>query len=118
MWFVKRLIPKEDENMIVAAIKKAELNTSGEIRVHIESECKEGNPLARAIYVFNMLGMYKTAARNGVLIYVAKKATSLQSLGMMELTESSRIIIGITYAQQCLKISLKGSMPVEYAMQF
>ena len=81
MWFIKRLISKEDENMIVAAIKKAELNTSGEIRVHIESECKEENPMARAIYLFNVLGMYKTAARNGVLIYVAKKSRKFAIIG-------------------------------------
>lgn len=36
MFFRKRLIPKKEERMIVAAIKEAELQTSGEIRVHIE----------------------------------------------------------------------------------
>ena len=60
---------KEEQARIVRAIEEAELNTSGEIRVHVESKCK-GDAVSRAIYVFNYLKMYKTAQRNGVLVYV------------------------------------------------
>ena len=42
---------KEEQQNIVAAIKEAELNTSGEIRVHIENHCKEA-ALERAAEVF------------------------------------------------------------------
>lgn len=52
------------------AIKEAELNTSGEIRVHIEDKCKV-DVLDRAAYLFKKLGMQKTELRNGVLIYLA-----------------------------------------------
>ncbi len=62
-------LSKEEQSLIVSTIKEAELETSGEIRVHIESKCK-ADLMQRAVYVFNYLKMYKTAARNGVLIYI------------------------------------------------
>ena len=66
----KEFLGKENEKMIVEAIAKAEANTSGEIRVHIESKCK-GEVLDRAAWLFKKLGMQATAARNGVLIYLS-----------------------------------------------
>ena len=54
----------------MAAIHQAERETSGEIRVHVEST-SGGDPLARAKEVFNRLGMARTALHNGVLIYLA-----------------------------------------------
>ena len=63
-------LSKNEENLIIAAIKEAELDTSGEIRVHIESKCKT-DLMQRAVYIFNYLDMHKTAQRNGILIYVA-----------------------------------------------
>ncbi|MGM9774303.1 MAG: TPM domain-containing protein [Candidatus Egerieousia sp.] len=81
MLFRHRLISREDEWKIVASIKEAELNTSGEIRVHIESVCEEADPIARAVYLFNELGMYRTKARNGVLIYVALKSHLFAIIG-------------------------------------
>jgi len=62
---------KEEKALVKSAIEKAELNTSGEIRVHLENHCKEENVLDRAAQVFAELGMQKTEARNGVLIYMA-----------------------------------------------
>lgn len=61
---------KEQQNHILTSVKEAELGTSGEIRVHIETECKE-DVLDRAAWVFEKLGMKKTAERNGVLFYLA-----------------------------------------------
>ena len=55
---------------MIVAIQKAEKNTSGEIRIHIENHFT-GNILDRAAKVFAQLKMHKTALRNGVLIYVA-----------------------------------------------
>ena len=52
-------LSKEDQNRIVKAIEEAELNTSGEVRVHLESKCK-GDAVQRAVFVFNFLKMYKT----------------------------------------------------------
>ena len=65
---------------IVDAIKTAELNTSGEIRVHIETVCK-GNVLDRASQVFAKLEMHKTELRNGVLIYLAIESKTFAIIG-------------------------------------
>ena len=61
---------QEQKNIITEAIKSAELNTSGEIRIHIESKCKI-DVLDRASEIFSKLQMHKTEQRNGVLFYVA-----------------------------------------------
>lgn len=74
------LFTKEDEKAIVDAIKEAELNTSGEVQVHIESHCK-GNVLDRAARVFSILKMHKTKLRNGVLFYLAVKDHKYAILG-------------------------------------
>lgn len=81
MLFRKRLIDRESERKIVAAIQEAELKTSGEVRVHIERKCPGGDPIARAIHIFNAIGMYKTAQRNGVLIYVALESHKFSIIG-------------------------------------
>ena len=71
---------KEEQQKIVAAIKEAELNTSGEIRVHIENHCKE-EALERAAEVFYDLKMNQTAARNGILFYLAVKDHKFAVIG-------------------------------------
>ncbi|MGY5352676.1 TPM domain-containing protein [Wenyingzhuangia sp. IMCC45533] len=71
---------KEQEALIVKAIQEAEKNTSGEIRVHVEASF-EGDPMDRAIDVFNNLEMFKTQARNGVLFYIATASKQFVILG-------------------------------------
>lgn len=71
---------KEEQQNIVAAIKEAELNTSGEIRVHIENHCKKES-LERAAELFYELKMDHTAARNGVLFYLAVKDRKFAVIG-------------------------------------
>lgn len=71
---------KEQKNLIENAIREAELNTSGEIRVHIETEIK-GDVLDRAAYLFEYLGMHKTEQRNAVLFYLATKTRKFAILG-------------------------------------
>ena len=61
---------KEQQDQILAAVRGAEKETSGEIRVHIESVLTE-DVLDRAAWLFHKLGMDKTADRNGVLFYLA-----------------------------------------------
>lgn len=68
------------QEAIVQAIHKAEQNTSGEIRVHIDQKCSD-DPVKRAIQVFQKLGMQKTALRNGVLIYLALNDRKLAIIG-------------------------------------
>ena len=52
------------------AIRLAEKNTSGEIRVHIEQTTSKV-PFDRALEVFYELKMNETQLQNGVLIYLA-----------------------------------------------
>lgn len=66
----KLFFTTSEQARIVEAIRIAELNTSGEIRVHIEAKC-EGNPYDRATILFDELGMQKTNLKNGVLFYLA-----------------------------------------------
>lgn len=61
---------KEDETRIIQAIQDAERNTSGEIRVHLEKTL-EDSVLQEATRTFAKLEMHQTAARNGVLIFIA-----------------------------------------------
>jgi uncharacterized membrane protein len=67
---VENFLSEEEEQEIVQAILKAEQNTSGEIRVHIESHTRLDH-FERAKEVFHLLKMDNTKDENGVLIYVA-----------------------------------------------
>ena len=58
------------EQEIIAAIRIAEKNTSGEIRVHIEASADK-DVLERSLEVFHLLKMHNTKEQNAVLIYVA-----------------------------------------------
>ncbi len=70
----------QDKDRIVNAVREAELNTSGEIRVHIENHCRS-DVMHRAAFVFDKLGMSKTDLRNGVLFYLAVKDKKFAILG-------------------------------------
>jgi len=76
----RKFLGKEGRIKVIEAIKAAELNTSGEIRVHIESRIK-GDALDRAVYVFSFIGMQKTRERNGVLFYLALENRKFAILG-------------------------------------
>lgn len=66
----KRFLGPEAEKQVIQAIQQAERDTSGEIRVHLDTH-SDKTPLARAKEVFAHLNMHRTQARNGVLFYVA-----------------------------------------------
>lgn len=76
----KNIFSAEDKKKIVTAIELAEKNTSGEIRVHVESSCK-GDVLDQAAYIFKKLNMNKTELRNGVLFYLSVKNRKFAILG-------------------------------------
>ncbi|WP_462318337.1 TPM domain-containing protein [Marinilabilia sp.] len=76
----EKLFSEEQKAKIVEAIKEAELNTSGEIRVHIEKSCPE-DVMDRAAFIFEKLKMHKTELRNGVLFYLAVKDRKFAILG-------------------------------------
>jgi len=62
------------------AIKAAEKNTSGEIRLYVEDKCKE-DVLDHAAFLFAELEMHKTKLRNGVLFYLAMQDHKFAILG-------------------------------------
>jgi uncharacterized membrane protein len=65
---------------IKRAIEVAEMNTSGEIRVHMEDSCKT-DVFDRAVVIFHKLEMHKTKLRNGILFYVAVKDRKFVIIG-------------------------------------
>ena len=76
----KSFFSKEEKQQIVNAIKVAELNTSGEIRVHIENKCP-GDVLDRGMYWFEKMGIHNTELHNGVLFYLAVKSRKFAIIG-------------------------------------
>ncbi|MBR7026172.1 MAG: TPM domain-containing protein [Bacteroidales bacterium] len=80
------ILSQEQQLKIVDAIVKAEDCTSGEIRVHVEPKCKT-DPVTRAVKVFNRLEMYDTAARNGVVIYLAYESRVCAIIGDVAINE-------------------------------
>ena len=77
---VEDFLTASEEAEIVEAIRKAESNTSGEIRVHLEAHA-EIDAYDRAEEVFHYLHMDNTKNSNGVLIYVAVEDRTLVILG-------------------------------------
>ncbi len=71
---------KEQQEQIRAAITEAEKETSGEIRVHIETKLR-GSVLDRAAWIFHRLGMHATENHNGVLFYLAVKNRQFAVIG-------------------------------------
>ena len=66
---------------MVEAIRSAELQTSGEIRLFVESKCSFINPVDRAIELFGELNMQQTKDRNAVIVYIALKDKQLAVFG-------------------------------------
>ena len=69
----KQFFSHDEQERIITAIRNAEQQTSGEIRVYTESRCRFVDPLDRAAEIFWSLKMDHTEDRNAVLIYVAMK---------------------------------------------
>ncbi len=67
----KQFFSAKEKEQIVEAIRIAEKETSGEIRVYVESKNPLVNTLERAAEIFAQLKMHQTAQRNAVLLYVA-----------------------------------------------
>ena len=76
----RQILNDEEDRHVVEAIKKAELNTSGEIKVHIENRCK-GDVEERSLFVFKKLKLNETKLHNGVLIYLAVRDHKFAILG-------------------------------------
>ena len=76
----EEFLTHEQEQEIVEAIRLAEKETSGEIRVHIEKETSV-DAFARATEVFHLLKMDQTELKNGVLIYLAVQNHNFAIIG-------------------------------------
>ncbi len=77
---VKEFFTEEQKALIKSAIEKAEHKTSGEIRLHLENDCK-GDAVERAVVLFHRLRMEKTKQRNAVLFYLAVNHKKLAVVG-------------------------------------
>ena len=77
-----------DSDRIVQAISDAEGRTSAEIRVHVTRRVPE-NVEERALRRFHILGMTRTAGRNGVLVYIAPRAQKFRVLGDVAIHEKA-----------------------------
>jgi uncharacterized membrane protein len=73
----KDFFSAEDKEQIVEAIRLAEKETSGEIRVFVESKNAFVDPVDRAAEIFFKLKMQDTEHRNAVLLYIAMKDQQL-----------------------------------------
>ncbi|MEM6377418.1 MAG: TPM domain-containing protein [Bacteroidota bacterium] len=76
----------EDEANIIAAIQTAEKNTSGEIRVHLHEKIDK-TLMKDAQKAFKKMGMHRTAARNGVLIFLVPFQKQFAILGDQGINE-------------------------------
>ena len=80
MWRFSKKKPfftEEQNEKIVNAIRDAEMQTSGEVRIFVENRCKYVDALDRAKQLFDNLEMGRTELRNGVLFYIAIKDRQL-----------------------------------------
>ena len=73
----KEFFSAKEKEQIVEAIRMAEKETSGEIRIYIESKNALVDALERAKEIFAQLKMQETAQRNAVLLYIATEHREL-----------------------------------------
>lgn len=77
----KEFLTNEEKKQLVEAVQQAEMRTSGEVRVFIESKCRFVNAVDRAAEIFKNLKMYETQERNATIIYVAVKHRQVAVFG-------------------------------------
>jgi uncharacterized membrane protein len=99
MAHVKDFFSEAEKNKVIEAIKEAEKNTSGEIRLHLENKCPR-DPVHRAKQVFQELKMHETKDRNGVLVYIAVQDHHVAIWGDEGISEK----VGIAFWEDEIKI--------------
>ena len=77
---IEAFLTQEEEQKIIEAIRVAEKETSGEIRVHIVNDSTK-HCLEHAKEIFHLLHMDETEEKNGVLFYVAVHAHQFAIIG-------------------------------------
>ena len=78
--WIRGFLSAADLDAVAAAVTAAEARTAAEIRVHLDHSCP-GDPMARAVAIFERLGMHRTDLRAGVLVYVAVTDRKLAVIG-------------------------------------
>jgi uncharacterized membrane protein len=76
----KKLIKQLPHDTLVAAIREAELKTSGQFHVLISHKSVD-DPVAAAQKEFVRLGLNKSPEQNGVLIFVAPRTHKFAVIG-------------------------------------
>lgn len=71
----------EEKQQIINGLREVEKQTSGEVRVYIESRCRFMDAIDRASEIFFQLKMDMTEKRNAVLIYLAMHDQQLAVFG-------------------------------------
>lgn len=99
----KSLLSPSDNNRVVDSIRAAERQTSGEVRVFIESHNPLVSTIDRAKEIFVREQMHNTALRNGVLIYLAVKDKEVAVWG----DEGIHQMVGADYWQERVKEMLQ-----------
>lgn len=87
----KAFLNSTETETILDSVRSGEKNTSGEIRVYLESRCRYMDPALRAQEIFVQLQMHQTIDRNGVLIYIAyddKDFALIGDKGIFEKTQA------------------------------
>lgn len=107
----KEFFTAAEKQQIVESIQSAERQTSGEIRVFVESRCRFVDPLDRATEIFVGLKMQETAARNAVLVYVALKDRQLALFGDKGIHEK----VGTAFWNDEVKLILSHFNKANYA---
>jgi uncharacterized membrane protein len=107
----KQFFTEAGKQRIVSAIGQAEHETSGEVRVYVESRCRYVDPLDRAVEVFAGLKMDQTTARNAVLVYVALKDRQLAIYGDSGIHEK----VGDAFWNEQVRLILSHFNKADYA---
>lgn len=77
----KEFVSRLDVAKIVEAIREVERGSTAEIRVHIQPRAIGGDIRHVAQKTFERLGMTKTEARNGVLLFIASEDQQFAIIG-------------------------------------
>lgn len=98
---IEQWLDPHELDRVREAIQKAEKQTSGEIRVHLDITILD-DVLEHAAFVFRQLGMDRTKERNGVLIYVSVPGRKVAVVG----DEGIHAKLGNTYWHDVLEVIL------------
>lgn len=107
----KKFFTEAESKQIVEAIRQAEIRTSGEVRVFVESRCRYMDAIDRAAEVFYSLKMDKTDDRNAVIVYLALKDRQLAVYGDVGIHQK----VGSDYWNNEVRMLLENFNKSDYA---